>query len=230
MTCPLTPLASNDLLGRHDLHDNILRECLEPFAILLHDSDGQMTGLASFYVANRARFTFVGTCYNYAMRSVCQFPRHVMLLGFSVRIELANDIVRPNGRVDAAARIQSSIAGRIMLRNTLPPLASNDLFGIAARLPSFFPAIVAAGQLRTLLKDADFSNLALGVDLEPFVVRQNMKIEIVACVPCDNVEFGGRRHSVVCAPGFKPKGNEVGAVIGNSDSIHCREVVLCTTK
>jgi hypothetical protein len=36
----------------------------------------------------------------------------------------------PNGRVDAAARIQSSIAARIKLRNTLPPLASNDLFGI----------------------------------------------------------------------------------------------------
>src|SRR5205085_6804845 len=29
--------------------------------------------------------------------------------------------------VDAAARIQSSIAERIKLRNTLPPLASNDL-------------------------------------------------------------------------------------------------------
>jgi hypothetical protein len=34
----------------------------------------------------------------------------------------------PNGGVDAAARIQSSIAGRIMMRNTPPPLASNDLF------------------------------------------------------------------------------------------------------
>src|SRR2546429_5690666 len=31
--------------------------------------------------------------------------------------------------VDAAARIQSSIAGRIKLRNTLPPLASNELLG-----------------------------------------------------------------------------------------------------
>jgi hypothetical protein len=35
--------------------------------------------------------------------------------------------VTPNLRVDAAARIQSSIAGRIKLRNTVPPLASNDL-------------------------------------------------------------------------------------------------------
>src|SRR5437763_11316654 len=34
-----------------------------------------------------------------------------------------------NVGVDAAARIQASIAGRIKLRYTLPPLASNDLFG-----------------------------------------------------------------------------------------------------
>jgi hypothetical protein len=34
-----------------------------------------------------------------------------------------------NARVDAAARIHSNIAGRIKLRNTLTPLASNDLFG-----------------------------------------------------------------------------------------------------
>ena len=32
-----------------------------------------------------------------------------------------------NGGVDAVARIQSSIAGPVMMRNTLPPLASNDL-------------------------------------------------------------------------------------------------------
>src|SRR5437899_3052639 len=114
--------------------------------------------------------------------------------------------------------------------SSLVPLASNDLFGIAARLPSFFSASVAARQLRAILKDADFSNLAFGVNLEPFVVRQNVKVEIVACVPCDNVEFGRRGHSKVCAPPFKPKGDEVGAVIGNSDSLHWREVVLCTTK
>jgi hypothetical protein len=34
---------------------------------------------------------------------------------------------RPNGGVDGAARIHSSIAERIKLRNTPPPLASNDL-------------------------------------------------------------------------------------------------------
>src|ERR1043166_7421719 len=39
-----------------------------------------------------------------------------------------SQIRRPsNGGVDAAARIHSSIAGLIMVRNTLPPLASNDL-------------------------------------------------------------------------------------------------------
>src|SRR5438067_332045 len=37
----------------------------------------------------------------------------------------------PNVGVDAAARIQSSIAGPIILRNTLPPLAS-DLFSVLA--------------------------------------------------------------------------------------------------
>jgi hypothetical protein len=34
----------------------------------------------------------------------------------------------PNGGVNAAARFHSTIAGPIMMRNTLPPLASNDLF------------------------------------------------------------------------------------------------------
>jgi hypothetical protein len=37
--------------------------------------------------------------------------------------------MRRTSEVDAAARLQSSIAGRIKLRNTLPPLESNDLFG-----------------------------------------------------------------------------------------------------
>src|SRR5215475_11321852 len=32
-----------------------------------------------------------------------------------------------NGRVDASAVIYSTIAGTVMMRNTLPPLASNDL-------------------------------------------------------------------------------------------------------
>jgi hypothetical protein len=38
-----------------------------------------------------------------------------------------------NGGVDAAARIHARIAGRIKLRNTLPPLASNDLLGSVQR-------------------------------------------------------------------------------------------------
>jgi hypothetical protein len=37
-----------------------------------------------------------------------------------------------NGGVDAAARFHSSIAGPVMMRNTLPPLASNDLLGRGA--------------------------------------------------------------------------------------------------
>ncbi|MGQ0763743.1 MAG: hypothetical protein ACT4OT_17245 [Acidobacteriota bacterium] len=37
----------------------------------------------------------------------------------------------PNGGVDAAARFHSTIAAPIILRNTLPPLASNDLLGVA---------------------------------------------------------------------------------------------------
>ena len=41
---------------------------------------------------------------------------------------------RANGGVDAAARIHSSIAGPVMMRNTLPPLASNDLLGGVRRL------------------------------------------------------------------------------------------------
>jgi hypothetical protein len=36
---------------------------------------------------------------------------------------------RYNGRVDAAARIKAPSAAPSKLRNTLPPLASNELFG-----------------------------------------------------------------------------------------------------
>jgi hypothetical protein len=35
-----------------------------------------------------------------------------------------------NGGVDAAARIQPIVAGPVVMRNTLPPLASNDLLGV----------------------------------------------------------------------------------------------------
>ena len=40
---------------------------------------------------------------------------------------MSRTIETSNGRVDAAARFHSSIAGPVMMRNTLPPLASNDL-------------------------------------------------------------------------------------------------------
>jgi hypothetical protein len=37
----------------------------------------------------------------------------------------------PNGGVDAAARFHSTFAAPVTMRNTLPPLASNDLFDAA---------------------------------------------------------------------------------------------------
>jgi hypothetical protein len=39
----------------------------------------------------------------------------------------------PNGGVDAAARIHERIAGSVKLQNTLPPLASSDLFDAALK-------------------------------------------------------------------------------------------------
>jgi hypothetical protein len=39
--------------------------------------------------------------------------------------------VPPNGGVDAAARFHSTIAVPVMMRNTPPPLASNDLLDVA---------------------------------------------------------------------------------------------------
>jgi hypothetical protein len=60
----------------------------------------------------------------------------------------------PNGGVDAAARIQSSIAGRIKLRNTPPPLASNDLFG-GAHLGQDAERIQAAGPCKRRRQSLD---------------------------------------------------------------------------
>jgi hypothetical protein len=42
---------------------------------------------------------------------------------------LSAEVKAHNGGVDAAARIHERIAGPVMMRNTLPPLASNGLFG-----------------------------------------------------------------------------------------------------
>ena len=55
-----------------------------------------------------------------------------------------------NVRVDAAARIQSSIAASLMMRNTLSPLASNDLFdGISdRRAPPIKFAVVSVSKCR----------------------------------------------------------------------------------
>jgi hypothetical protein len=55
-----------------------------------------------------------------------------------------------NGGVDAAARIHSSIAGPVMMRNTLPPLASNDLFGVVGENHILYATI--ANDSRTLAK------------------------------------------------------------------------------
>jgi hypothetical protein len=38
------------------------------------------------------------------------------------------------GGVDAAARIHSSVAGPVMMRNTLPPPRPNDLLGAASEM------------------------------------------------------------------------------------------------
>jgi len=64
-----------------------------------------------------------------------------------------------DGGVDAAARIQSSIAGPIKLRNTLPPLASNDLFdGVASisviesQIPTVFDMTIPRGLGRAVVK------------------------------------------------------------------------------
>jgi len=48
---------------------------------------------------------------------------------------------KPYVGVDAAARIHSSIAGPVMMRNTPPPLASNDLFGATPRFIGMFRRI-----------------------------------------------------------------------------------------
>jgi len=58
----------------------------------------------------------------------------------------------PNGGVDAAARIKAPFAAPSKLRNTLPPLASNDLFGIVQdianlRLGKRFDGISAAAMV-----------------------------------------------------------------------------------
>jgi hypothetical protein len=47
-----------------------------------------------------------------------------------------------NGRVDAAARFHSTIAGPFMMRNTPPPLASNGLMkvGLQIQLAQMSPA------------------------------------------------------------------------------------------
>jgi len=58
----------------------------------------------------------------------------------SILAQKISDHERHNGGVDAAARSQSSIAGTVMMQNTLPPLASNDLLDCRRQNYSFAPA------------------------------------------------------------------------------------------
>src|SRR6266516_2799469 len=79
--------------------------------------------------------------------------------------------MKHNGRVDAAARIQSSIAGRIKLRNTLPPLASNDLLSgarhyLCVRTNRFLPEAIQTvcilpGRDRVIGQTRKFPNTSL---------------------------------------------------------------------
>src|SRR5437764_15416948 len=66
-------------------------------------------------------------------------------------------LMTPNGGVDAAARIKAPSAAPSYLRNTHPPLASNDLFGRSAQL-DFYRRIhtsSAKGQQETAVKRRD---------------------------------------------------------------------------
>src|ERR1041384_5342865 len=51
----------------------------------------------------------------------------IVASSFVKKSDIGLEIKASNGGVDAAARIQSSNAGPVMMRDTPPPLASNDL-------------------------------------------------------------------------------------------------------
>src|SRR5438105_3341975 len=62
--------------------------------------------------------------------------------------------------VDAAARIQSSIAGRIKLRNTPPSLASNDLavrHRVGSKLQVYLATIIFGTELHWLRASSSVS-------------------------------------------------------------------------
>ena len=108
LTNPLARLASNDLLCR------------------------ARVGRADH--ASRCRARDQGRCFHHAIIFVARDGGHFSATRKGERTCQVFKAARYNGGVDAAAQIQSSIAGRIKLRNTLPPLASNDLLGIVRRL------------------------------------------------------------------------------------------------
>src|SRR5260370_38342489 len=76
----------------------------------------------------------------WSIESVLQLRLSVMavakvMLGRSLLVMLNPPSLReaPNGGVDAAARIKAPSAAPSKLRNTLPPLASNDLFDVPSK-------------------------------------------------------------------------------------------------
>src|SRR6266849_1137508 len=81
---------------------------------------------------------------------------------------LGSRSMRPNVRVDAAARFHSSIAGPIMMRNTLPPLASNDL--LCCALGDFTHSVWSDGRVHPpcLLKHVVRQIFRLSGRVEPF--------------------------------------------------------------
>ena len=136
MTSPLVPLASNDLFGggperkrgahssRAGIQVSAKSELLRCHVIQLSLQRG------ATQPANHATLTVsTGTKPRHERDAqlFCVRDAHPQR---SVRPNRELSLCRepPNDRVDAAARIHSSIAGPIKLRNTLPPLASNDLF------------------------------------------------------------------------------------------------------
>src|SRR3954470_1880169 len=107
MRSPLARLASNDLLSSAQVGraDHATRQ--------------ERATLKHFTTSDGSRIA-----------RACETSDEKQMIFAFTRFQIA---AMDNGGVDAAARIQSSIAGRIMMRNTLPPLASNDLLCGAMR-------------------------------------------------------------------------------------------------
>jgi hypothetical protein len=106
---------------------------------------------------------------------------------------------RHNGGVDAAARFHSSIAGSVMMRNALPPLASNDLLCFARRLRQ---ALSFAKPFEIVGRIANQSGSHANVSIEMFltfghvgkykIFVANLEVSGAITRPCKNNDlFGG---------------------------------------